>query len=55
MPQLSPAPWFAIFTFSWLVFLIVIPPKILNHTYPNTPSPQLTQKTKATAWNWPWS
>nr|WNH19830.1 ATP synthase F0 subunit 8 [Stomias danae] len=53
MPQLNPAPWFAILVFTWLVFLIVIPPKVLAHTYPHEPSLN-TEKTKTEPWNWPW-
>nr|CBZ13362.1 ATPase subunit 8 [Stygnobrotula latebricola] len=54
MPQLNPAPWFAILVFSWLVFTTVIPPKVLAHTFPNEPSPQSTEKSSAEPWNWPW-
>nr|WNH22665.1 ATP synthase F0 subunit 8 [Rypticus bistrispinus] len=54
MPQLDPAPWFAILTFSWLIFLTVIPPKILAHTTPNTPSLVDKKKQKNTPWTWPW-
>nr|YP_006303557.1 ATP synthase F0 subunit 8 [Opistognathus jacksoniensis]AEK53149.1 ATP synthase F0 subunit 8 [Opistognathus jacksoniensis]QUJ18226.1 ATP synthase protein 8 [Opistognathus aurifrons] len=54
MPQLNPAPWFAILVFSWLIFLTVIPPKVLSHLFPNEPSPQNTEKPKTEPWNWPW-
>nr|WNH24022.1 ATP synthase F0 subunit 8 [Stomias affinis] len=54
MPQLNPAPWFAILVFAWLVFLIIIPPKVLAHTFPNEPAPLSTDKTKTEPWNWPW-
>nr|YP_009024638.1 ATP synthase F0 subunit 8 [Selar crumenophthalmus]AHN13420.1 ATP synthase F0 subunit 8 [Selar crumenophthalmus] len=54
MPQLNPAPWFAILTFSWLIFLTVIPPKVMAHTFPNEPAPQSTGKPKAEPWTWPW-
>nr|YP_010944702.1 ATP synthase F0 subunit 8 [Fowleria isostigma]WMC20786.1 ATP synthase F0 subunit 8 [Fowleria isostigma] len=54
MPQLNPAPWFMILVFSWLVFLTVIPPKILAHTFPNEPTSQAVQKPKTDPWNWPW-
>nr|QUJ18144.1 ATP synthase protein 8 [Cheilio inermis]WNH21365.1 ATP synthase F0 subunit 8 [Cheilio inermis]BBD51965.1 ATPase subunit 8 [Cheilio inermis] len=54
MPQLNPAPWFAILAFSWLVFLTVIPPKVLAHSFPNEPAPKATQTTTAEAWHWPW-
>nr|NP_740066.1 ATP synthase F0 subunit 8 [Caranx melampygus]YP_009234291.1 ATP synthase F0 subunit 8 [Caranx tille]YP_010172991.1 ATP synthase F0 subunit 8 [Caranx crysos]WNH17165.1 ATP synthase F0 subunit 8 [Caranx sexfasciatus]WNH19479.1 ATP synthase F0 subunit 8 [Caranx caballus]AHA41592.1 ATP synthase F0 subunit 8 [Caranx melampygus]AMB65159.1 ATP synthase F0 subunit 8 [Caranx tille]QSH90817.1 ATP synthase F0 subunit 8 [Caranx crysos] len=54
MPQLNPAPWFAILTFSWLIFLTVLPSKVMSHTYPNEPTPQSTEKPKTEAWSWPW-
>ncbi|YP_003162763.1 ATP synthase F0 subunit 8 (mitochondrion) [Scophthalmus maximus] len=54
MPQLLPAPWFAILFFTWLVFLTLIVPKILAHTYPNTPTSQSAEKSKNTPWSWPW-
>nr|YP_009516312.1 ATP synthase F0 subunit 8 [Hyporhamphus quoyi]AYD91080.1 ATP synthase F0 subunit 8 [Hyporhamphus quoyi] len=46
MPQLNPAPWFAILVFSWLIFLTVIPPKVLAHSFPNEPTPQSTKLLK---------
>nr|BAK42580.1 ATPase subunit 8 [Trichomycterus areolatus] len=54
MPQLNPAPWFAILVFSWLVFLTVIPNKVLNHTFPNELATIDAQNLKTTTWNWPW-
>nr|YP_001650805.1 ATP synthase F0 subunit 8 [Aeoliscus strigatus]BAF74929.1 ATPase subunit 8 [Aeoliscus strigatus]BBU25713.1 ATPase subunit 8 [Aeoliscus strigatus] len=54
MPQLNPSPWFAILVFTWLVFLIVIPPKILAHKFPNEPASQATTTIKTEPWNWPW-
>nr|YP_009230451.1 ATP synthase F0 subunit 8 [Pseudorhombus dupliciocellatus]AID59789.1 ATP synthase F0 subunit 8 [Pseudorhombus dupliciocellatus] len=54
MPQLNPAPWFMVLTFSWFVFLTVLPPKIMAHTFPHQPTLQDTQDAKAGSWNWPW-
>nr|WNH38176.1 ATP synthase F0 subunit 8 [Cetostoma regani] len=54
MPQLNPAPWFIILIFSWVMFLTIIPPKILAHTFPNEPSTQSTKETMTKPWNWPW-
>nr|BAV71358.1 ATPase subunit 8 [Rohtee ogilbii] len=54
MPQLNPGPWFAILVFAWLVFLTVIPTKILNHTSPNEPIPVNAEKHKTGSWDWPW-
>nr|ADE45032.1 ATP synthase F0 subunit 8 [Cichla monoculus]AFN02928.1 ATP synthase subunit 8 [Cichla monoculus] len=54
MPQLNPSPWFAILIFSWLIFLTIIPPKVLAHSFPNEPAPQNTKTLKTEPWNWPW-
>nr|ACN11895.1 ATP synthase subunit 8 [Potamosilurus latirostris] len=54
MPQLNPAPWLAILVFSWLIFLTVIPPKILNHTFTNDIPTLSTENLKSDTWNWPW-
>nr|QWV62280.1 ATPase subunit 8 [Brachygalaxias bullocki] len=54
MPQLLPDPWFATLVFSWLIFLTVLPPKVLGHIYPNEPTAQSTEKTKPESWSWPW-
>nr|YP_220593.1 ATP synthase F0 subunit 8 [Jenkinsia lamprotaenia]BAD89206.1 ATPase subunits 8 [Jenkinsia lamprotaenia] len=54
MPQLNPAPWFAILVFSWLVFLTVIPPKVLAHKFNNEPTVMGAQKTSPDPWTWPW-
>nr|AAX77268.1 ATPase 8 [Cottus cf. cognatus UAIC 11746.01] len=54
MPQLNPTPWFAILVFSWLVFLVIIPPKVMAHTFPNEPTLQSAEKPKTEPWTWPW-
>uniref|UniRef100_A0AAU6QDN4 ATP synthase complex subunit 8 n=1 Tax=Pyronotanthias smithvanizi TaxID=3363808 RepID=A0AAU6QDN4_9TELE len=54
MPQLNPAPWFLILVFSWLVFLIVLPPKVISHTFPNELSQQASHSYKTKSWSWPW-
>nr|YP_009045826.1 ATP synthase F0 subunit 8 [Paracanthobrama guichenoti]AID07501.1 ATP synthase F0 subunit 8 [Paracanthobrama guichenoti]ANW36344.1 ATP synthase F0 subunit 8 [Paracanthobrama guichenoti] len=54
MPQLNPNPWFAILVFSWLIFLTIIPTKILSHTTPNEPSQMSEEKHKTEPWDWPW-
>nr|QRC77967.1 ATP synthase F0 subunit 8 [Pennahia anea] len=54
MPQLAPAPWLATMLFSWLVFLIILQPKILSHLLPNEPASQDTREPKTATWNWPW-
>nr|AAP41237.1 ATPase subunit 8 [Strongylura hubbsi] len=54
MPQLNPAPWFAILLITWLVFLIIIPPKIMAHSFPNDFNPQNKENIKTEIWTWPW-
>nr|WNH37476.1 ATP synthase F0 subunit 8 [Synodus saurus] len=55
MPQLNPAPWFSILLFSWLIFLTVIPPKVIGHTFPNEPLTRTADAMKPSPWTWPWS
>nr|ASK09406.1 ATP synthase F0 subunit 8 [Acentrogobius viridipunctatus] len=55
MPQLNPAPWLAILVFSELVFLTVVVPKTLSHTFPNSPTPQSTKTPKTESENEPWT
>nr|AAP75335.1 ATP synthase 8 [Chrysiptera rex]AAP75337.1 ATP synthase 8 [Chrysiptera rex] len=54
MPQLNPAPWFAILLFSWLIFLAIIPLKIMAHTSPNEAALECIEALKAEPWAWPW-
>nr|UXE35019.1 ATP synthase F0 subunit 8 [Nematistius pectoralis] len=54
MPQLDPSPWFAILVFTWLVFLTVIPPKVLAHTSTSDPMLQSTSMPNTNSWVWPW-
>nr|YP_009349103.1 ATPase subunit 8 [Acanthocobitis botia]BAW88786.1 ATPase subunit 8 [Acanthocobitis botia] len=54
MPQLNPAPWFAILVFAWLVFLTIIPTKVMNHISPNEPTLLDSEKHKTESWDWPW-
>nr|AFY11319.1 ATPase subunit 8 [Centromochlus existimatus] len=54
MPQLNPAPWFAILVFSWLIFLTVAPQKVMNHSFTNEITAPSTKSLKSDIWNWPW-
>nr|UEX92622.1 ATP synthase F0 subunit 8 [Platycephalus sp. 1 LL-2021] len=54
MPQLNPGPWFVILLFSWLVFLIIIPPKVMAFLYPNDPAYKDLKATPSSPWHWPW-
>nr|NP_443467.1 ATP synthase F0 subunit 8 [Ateleopus japonicus]BAB69992.1 ATPase subunit 8 [Ateleopus japonicus]BBG74348.1 ATPase subunits 8 [Ateleopus purpureus] len=54
MPQLNPAPWFSILIFSWLVFLLIIPSKVIKHTFPHDPASHDTKPPTPNPWNLPW-
>nr|WMY90491.1 ATP synthase F0 subunit 8 [Acanthemblemaria sp. AC-2023] len=54
MPQLNPAPWFALLVFSWATFMIFLPPKVLTHNFPNEPAMMAVQSTEKTTWTWKW-
>nr|YP_008815313.1 ATP synthase F0 subunit 8 [Odontobutis sinensis]AGT79964.1 ATP synthase F0 subunit 8 [Odontobutis sinensis]QYK91613.1 ATP synthase F0 subunit 8 [Odontobutis sinensis]QYK91626.1 ATP synthase F0 subunit 8 [Odontobutis sinensis] len=54
MPQLDPAPWFMILVFTWLVFITILPSKVLTRISPNKLAQQNTQKFKTKFWDWPW-
>nr|WNH37604.1 ATP synthase F0 subunit 8 [Cymolutes torquatus] len=54
MPQLNPAPWLSIFLFSWLIFLTILPHKVLSHTFPNDTTSRSMKTKTAESWNWPW-
>nr|WNH23068.1 ATP synthase F0 subunit 8 [Otophidium dormitator] len=55
MPQLNPDPWFMIMICTWAVLLVIIPPKILAHNYPNEPTAKSTKTTHSNPWTLPWS
>nr|YP_009117090.1 ATP synthase F0 subunit 8 [Pelotretis flavilatus]AGI78925.1 ATP synthase F0 subunit 8 [Pelotretis flavilatus] len=54
MPQLNPSPWFAILVFSWLIFLTIIPMKIIKHIFPNAMTALSTKAPITMTWYWPW-
>ncbi|YP_138244.1 ATP synthase F0 subunit 8 (mitochondrion) [Myxocyprinus asiaticus] len=54
MPQLNPAPWFAILVFSWMIFLTIAPTGMVNHVFTNEPTPVSAEKHKNESWDWPW-
>nr|YP_398802.1 ATP synthase F0 subunit 8 [Nisaetus alboniger]BAE46862.1 ATP synthase subunit 8 [Nisaetus alboniger] len=55
MPQLNPAPWLLIMLSSWLIFTLIIQPKLLPFTSTNAPSNKPTAAITPSPWNWPWS
>nr|YP_009465647.1 ATP synthase F0 subunit 8 [Doryichthys boaja]AHN95973.1 ATPase subunit 8 [Doryichthys boaja]QAB47281.1 ATP synthase F0 subunit 8 [Doryichthys boaja] len=54
MPQLNPSPWFAIMIFSWIVLMTIVPLKILNHKFPNSPIFTEPKALQSKFWYWPW-
>nr|WNH22353.1 ATP synthase F0 subunit 8 [Heteropriacanthus cruentatus] len=54
MPQLNPEPWMAILVYSWLVLMVMMPPKVLAHIFPNEPAPLSVKASYAQSWTWPW-
>nr|YP_010498857.1 ATP synthase F0 subunit 8 [Haliastur indus]UWR86742.1 ATP synthase F0 subunit 8 [Haliastur indus] len=55
MPQLNPAPWFLTLLSTWLIFTLVMQPKILPFIPTNSPSSKTTTTTHIFPWNWPWT
>nr|YP_009442798.1 ATP synthase F0 subunit 8 [Atractosteus tristoechus]YP_636988.1 ATP synthase F0 subunit 8 [Atractosteus spatula]ATO90657.1 ATP synthase F0 subunit 8 [Atractosteus tristoechus]BAC23988.1 ATPase subunits 8 [Atractosteus spatula] len=54
MPQLNPTPWFFILILSWLTFLIIIPSKVMGHSFATEPTAQNVEKPNPEPLNWPW-
>nr|YP_010960591.1 ATP synthase F0 subunit 8 [Myrophis microchir]WNH38033.1 ATP synthase F0 subunit 8 [Myrophis microchir] len=54
MPQLKFILWFKILIYSWIMFLVFIPPKVTAFVYSFLPNPKTTKKTKKGPWTWPW-
>nr|ABG37763.1 ATP synthase subunit 8 [Pelecanus conspicillatus] len=55
MPQLNPSPWFLTMLASWLIFLLIIQPKLLSFTTTNPPLNKPSMAPKTTSWTWPWT
>nr|YP_009528560.1 ATP synthase F0 subunit 8 [Oostethus manadensis]YP_009914973.1 ATP synthase F0 subunit 8 [Microphis deocata]AKG95375.1 ATP synthase F0 subunit 8 [Oostethus manadensis]QLF67684.1 ATP synthase F0 subunit 8 [Microphis deocata] len=54
MPQLNPSPWFVVLLFSWAVLMTIVPLKISNHKFPNTPTLTESKPAQNKFWPWPW-
>nr|YP_010957281.1 ATP synthase F0 subunit 8 [Albatrossia pectoralis]WMY90582.1 ATP synthase F0 subunit 8 [Albatrossia pectoralis] len=54
MPQLNPSPWFMIFMYAWVIFLLVVVPMTLSFITPNDPVMQDAFTPKTKPWAWPW-
>nr|YP_009115543.1 ATP synthase F0 subunit 8 [Phoebastria nigripes]AID69860.1 ATP synthase F0 subunit 8 [Phoebastria nigripes] len=55
MPQLNPNPWFLIMLTSWMIFSLIIQPKLSSFTPTNSPSNKTSITTKTSPWHWPWT
>nr|QOD97907.1 ATP synthase F0 subunit 8 [Dromas ardeola] len=55
MPQLNPNPWFFIMLTSWLIFSLIIQPKLLSFIPTNPPLNKASTTTKIMPWTWPWT
>nr|QVV96650.1 ATP synthase F0 subunit 8 [Xiphophorus variatus] len=54
MPQLIPSPWLAYLLFSWVVFSVIVLPKVSTHVFPEAPAPKTKQAPQTEPWNWLW-
>nr|UDN39091.1 ATP synthase subunit 8 [Hyphessobrycon roseus] len=54
MPQLILNPWFFILVTSWLIFLTIIPSKVMNFYFNNEPETASALKPKTHTWDWTW-
>nr|ABX46752.1 ATPase subunit 8 [Batrachoseps gavilanensis] len=55
MPQLNPNPWLFIFIMSWVIYLIILTPKVSNLKVLNEPMAQNMNMSVTQPWNWPWT
>nr|YP_009363463.1 ATPase subunit 8 [Merops viridis]AOS52800.1 ATPase subunit 8 [Merops viridis] len=55
MPQLNPNPWFLIMLTSWLIWLLILQPKLLSFTTHNPPINKPSTTLKTSSWPWPWT
>nr|YP_025979.1 ATP synthase F0 subunit 8 [Anseranas semipalmata]AAP47784.1 ATP synthase subunit 8 [Anseranas semipalmata]QNN84357.1 ATP synthase F0 subunit 8 [Anseranas semipalmata] len=55
MPQLNPNPWFSTMIMTWLIFSLLIQPKLLSFMPTNPPLNKPHTPTKTTPWSWPWT
>nr|YP_009330757.1 ATP synthase F0 subunit 8 [Heosemys grandis]APD79360.1 ATP synthase subunit 8 [Heosemys grandis] len=55
MPQLNLDPWFLILSFTWLVYIVVLQPKISSHLSMNNPTNKNNTTVNTNPWTWPWT
>nr|YP_009355485.1 ATP synthase F0 subunit 8 [Hoplichthys gilberti]BAX03764.1 ATPase subunit 8 [Hoplichthys gilberti]BBM35061.1 ATPase subunit 8 [Hoplichthys fasciatus]BBU25726.1 ATPase subunit 8 [Hoplichthys gilberti] len=54
MPQLNPTPWLAMLVFSWMVYMSILPIKVMAHSFVHKPTPKTAKEFKTQPWTWPW-
>nr|AHB38066.1 ATP synthase F0 subunit 8 [Cuora trifasciata] len=55
MPQLNLAPWFLIFSSTWLAYTMLLQPKISFYLSMNDPINKDNKTTYTNPWTWPWT
>nr|ADB06501.1 ATPase subunit 8 [Sacalia quadriocellata]QKE47568.1 ATP synthase F0 subunit 8 [Sacalia quadriocellata] len=55
MPQLNLDPWFLILSSTWLVYTMILQPKISSYSPMNNPVNKDNKTTNTNPWNWPWT
>nr|YP_010596295.1 ATP synthase F0 subunit 8 [Terrapene carolina]WAJ60746.1 ATP synthase F0 subunit 8 [Terrapene carolina] len=55
MPQLNLNPWFLILSSSWLVYTIILQPKISSYLSMNNPVNKDNKIKSTNPWIWPWA
>nr|YP_009355563.1 ATP synthase F0 subunit 8 [Acanthaphritis unoorum]BAX03894.1 ATPase subunit 8 [Acanthaphritis unoorum]BBU26076.1 ATPase subunit 8 [Acanthaphritis unoorum] len=56
MPQLMTNIWFNVLILAWVVFLVILIPKMMNFKFLNsiTPSQHAGSQPSTTPWDWTW-
>nr|YP_010372383.1 ATP synthase F0 subunit 8 [Pseudemys concinna]YP_010372396.1 ATP synthase F0 subunit 8 [Pseudemys peninsularis]UPA56065.1 ATP synthase F0 subunit 8 [Pseudemys concinna]UPA56078.1 ATP synthase F0 subunit 8 [Pseudemys peninsularis]WCD42324.1 ATP synthase F0 subunit 8 [Pseudemys concinna floridana] len=55
MPQLNPDPWFLILSSSWLMYILILQPKISSYLPTNNPTNKDNKTMRTNPWTWPWT
>nr|QGZ08522.1 ATP synthase F0 subunit 8 [Lepidochelys kempii]QGZ08535.1 ATP synthase F0 subunit 8 [Lepidochelys kempii]QGZ08548.1 ATP synthase F0 subunit 8 [Lepidochelys kempii]QGZ08561.1 ATP synthase F0 subunit 8 [Lepidochelys kempii]QGZ08574.1 ATP synthase F0 subunit 8 [Lepidochelys kempii] len=54
MPQLNPNPWLMTLLSTWLIYIIILQPKISSYLTTNNPTNK-NNKINKNPWTWPWT
>nr|YP_010940168.1 ATP synthase F0 subunit 8 [Chrysemys dorsalis]WLN41536.1 ATP synthase F0 subunit 8 [Chrysemys dorsalis] len=55
MPQLNTDPWFMILSSSWLMYILILQPKISSYLPTNNPTNKNNKTMHTNPWTWPWT